>query len=90
MRARNPFPIGCKVEVLGIADDEVQTEVAALNMTGSSSLGPVNMHLHPSILTFGEMEETTNITMGVLDVPPFAEGGAYSIISFYFEIEIGG
>jgi hypothetical protein len=73
--------------------DEVPTEIVALNLTGSSSFGNVNMHLHPLVLASGEMEEASNTTTGILDITPFDSGGTWTVDSFfdvYFEIEIGG
>ena len=73
--------------------DEVQAEIVALNLTGSSSFGDVNMHLHPSLSALGEMGETVNTTTGILDITPFSTGGtgtADSFFDIYFEIEVDG
>jgi hypothetical protein len=71
--------------------DEVYTEMTDVNLSGfSSTLGPIHVGLNPDIVSSGKIEEFVNNTSGMLDVNPFAKGHAYSIITFYFEIEIGG
>ncbi|MBN2473694.1 MAG: hypothetical protein JXB62_03725, partial [Pirellulales bacterium] len=72
--------------------DEVRTQIVDLNLTGHSPmLGPITVRLHPGIPSLGEIEETLNFTPGVLDLPPFADGGsADSFFDVFFEIEVGG
>ncbi len=71
--------------------DEVPTEMVELNLTGFSSMfGTVNMRLRPGFSALGEMEETADLTTGVLDVPPFAPDGTTvdSFFDVFFEIDI--
>jgi hypothetical protein len=71
--------------------DEVETEMAALDLSGTSSLGPVKMRLRPGIRSIGQIEEQVNNNPGLLDLPPFtATGTADSFFDVFFEIEIGG
>ncbi len=72
--------------------EEVETEMAALDLSGSGpTLGPVNMRLRPGIRSLGEIEEQTNMTPGKLDLPPFtATGTADSSFDIFFEVEFGG
>jgi len=71
--------------------DEVDTEIVAMSLKGISSMVPVEVRLNPDIRSTGEIEEITNNTPGILDVPPFAPvGSANSFFDVYFEIEIGG
>jgi len=67
----------------GIADDddmdgrdEVQTEIVELSLSGIAPTNvPVHLHLDANWPALGQMEETSNDTPGILDVPPFAPGG---------------
>jgi len=72
--------------------EEVETEMAALDLSGSGpTFGPVTMRLRPGVRTLGEIEEMANNTAGVLDLPPFtAAGTANSLFDVFCEIEIGG
>jgi hypothetical protein len=77
----------------GDGRDEVVTEMAALDLSGTGpTLGPVSMRLRPGIRSVGEMEEWVNNTEGILDVPPFAllEGCVQSFFDVFFEVEIDG
>lgn len=82
----------------GIADDddidgfdEVQTEIVAMNLTGTSSFGPVVMSLNPGAQSPGEIEETTNNTSGILDLPPLAPTGtADSYFDVFFQLQFPG
>jgi len=70
--------------------DELSTEIVAMKLTGNSPLGPVEVHLNPDIPSIGEVEEITNNTPGVLDLPPFTtEGTANSYFDVYFELVMG-
>jgi hypothetical protein len=70
--------------------DEVSTEIVDMRLTGDSPLGPVEVHLNPDIHSIGEVEEITNNTPGVLDLPPFTtEGTANSYFDVYFELVMG-
>ena len=68
--------------------DEVQTEMVALSLTGTSSLGPVVVRLNPNAPTLGEIEERSNDNVGLLDLEPFAAGEADSFFDVFFEIEL--
>ncbi|MCP4044810.1 MAG: hypothetical protein GY732_02330, partial [Gammaproteobacteria bacterium] len=71
----------------GDGQDEVETEMVALSLTGNSSMGPVLVRLNPAIPTVGGITEQVNNTPGTLDVPPFtATGQADSFFDVYFEI----
>jgi len=75
----------------GDGRDEVSTEIVAMNLTGISNMGQVEVRLNPDIRSTGEIEEVTNNTPGIMDLPPFATvGTANSFFNVYFEIEIGG
>jgi hypothetical protein len=70
--------------------DEVSTEIVAMKLTGNSPLGPVEVHLNPATRSIGEVEEITNNTPGVLDLPPFTTNGtANSYFDVYFELVMG-
>jgi hypothetical protein len=48
------------------------------------------VHLNPDIASVGEIEEISNDTPGILDLPPFTTGGiADSFFDVYFELEMG-
>ncbi len=71
--------------------DEVQTEMLELNLTGlGETVGPVHVRLHPDLRSTGMIEEKTNNTSGVLDVPPFGPPGsmAGSFFDLYFQVEV--
>jgi hypothetical protein len=71
--------------------DEVDTEMAALDLSGTSSLGIVKMRLRPGIRSLGEIEEQVNNNPGKLDLPPFTvTGTADSFFDVFFEVEFGG
>jgi len=76
----------------GDTREEVLTQMTDLNLTGFSPLlGPIHVRLNPYIVSMGEIEETANDTPGVLDIPPFTDGGtADSFFDIYFEIEVAG
>ncbi|MFQ5793539.1 MAG: GEVED domain-containing protein [Candidatus Bipolaricaulia bacterium] len=88
--------IGNVADTDGDGREQVQAEMIELNLTGSSPVGPVTVRLrdsdkHPFQRSLGEIEETTNNTPGVLDVPPFTETGtADSFFDIYFEVEVLG
>jgi hypothetical protein len=71
--------------------DEVATELVDLNLTGSSVLGPLSVRLNPSFASTGEIEETSDIITGRLDLPPFTVSGtAASFFDAYFEVTVDG
>jgi len=70
--------------------DEVQTEIVSMNLTGTSSLGPVQVRVRTDQPSLGEIEEQVNNNPGLLDLDPFAPGNADSFFDVFFEIEVGG
>jgi hypothetical protein len=84
-------PNGAATDADGNGLDEVTTEMTALNLTGSSSMGPVFATLDPTQRSLGQIEETVNNTPGILDVPPFtATGTANSFFDVFVDIQVGG
>jgi hypothetical protein len=82
---------GWAADTDGDGRDQVPMELVELNLTGTSSLGPMHFALDPSKRSFGEIEEQVNNTPGVLDLPPFTESGvADSFFDVWPEIVIGG
>ena len=84
---------GSAIDDDGNGRDEVPTEMVELNLTGlSPTLGPILIRLHPSIASMGAIEETADLTTGVLDVPPFGppDSTADSFFDIYFQVEVGG
>jgi hypothetical protein len=70
--------------------DEVATEIQEMTLTGTSSMGPVEVRLNPNIPSTGLIEEKENKTPGVLDIPPFTDtGGANSFFDVFFEVQLG-
>jgi PKD repeat protein len=70
--------------------DQVQTELQALDLTGTDPLfGNVRLRLNSSKGSFGEIEEMANMTPGILDIPAFRPvGTAISYVNAFFEIEL--
>jgi hypothetical protein len=70
--------------------DEVTTQMKTLQLVGyHPTLGTVYMNLNSQQLTLGQIEETSNIQRGRLDLPPFAGAGtAESFFDVFFEIQI--
>ncbi|MBI1884791.1 MAG: hypothetical protein HYS09_00465 [Chloroflexi bacterium] len=74
--------------------EEVPTELVQLSLTGSGpNIGPVTVTLrpptkHPNKESVGCIEETTNSTPGVLDLPPFGTGTADSFFDVFFEVDV--
>ena len=74
----------------GNGRDEVITELASLNMTGTSSLGPVAIGLRGNARSMGRIEERSQIIAGTLDVDPFtANAVADSFFDVWPEITVG-
>ncbi|MCX6894447.1 MAG: hypothetical protein NTZ16_02870, partial [Verrucomicrobia bacterium] len=83
-------PNGLAADTDGDGLDQVPTEMVALNLVGSSSLGSVLVRLAASQPSLGEIEEQVNKNPGTLDVPPFtATGTASSFFDVFFEIQVG-
>jgi len=72
------------------ARDEVTTQMKTLQLAGyHPALGEVNMNLNSQEITLGQIEETSNVQSGRLDLPPFAvTGTAESFFDVFFEIEL--
>ena len=75
----------------GNGRDEVQTEIVAVDLTGTSSFGPVAVRLNSALPSAGLIEEMANNTPGLLDVPPFVGPGATadSFFDVFVEIDLG-
>jgi hypothetical protein len=75
----------------GNGRDEVQSELASLELTGESSYGPVVLSLSEYHSSMGEIEEQRNDTPAVLDVAPFSDTGgvADSFFDVFFELDLG-
>jgi hypothetical protein len=78
----------------GDGREEVETEIVQMDLVGiSPQLGQVQIRRRPPGAppekpTQGKIEEDSNSTPGVLDVPPFARAGtATSFFYVFFEIE---
>lgn len=72
--------------------DEVTAELVNLDLTGSSSLGPVGLRVRSDYRSIGQIEETSNANQDLLDLDPFVPGvgGAEAFFDVFFEIEIAG
>jgi PKD repeat protein len=83
-------PAGQASDTDGDGRDQVQTELATLNLSGMDPLfGSVVLRLNPSRASYGEIEEHANVTPGILDLPPFtATGMADSYFEALFEIQL--
>jgi hypothetical protein len=71
--------------------DEVDAKIVDMNLAGVSDLfGAVELRLCPAIpQPLGEIEETSNNTAGMLDLPPFtATGTASSFFDVYIELSV--
>jgi hypothetical protein len=84
-------PDGTAADSDGDGLDQVPTKMTAMDLRGSSSLGPVRATLDPARMTLGEIEETANGTPGKLDVEPFVPGapGANSFFDVFTELSLG-
>jgi hypothetical protein len=81
--------LGALADTDGNAREQVPTEIVALQLTGESSIGPILLRQSPTMRTLGKIEETTNNTPGVLDIPPFTHTGtADSFFDVFFEVEV--
>ncbi|MBN2180636.1 MAG: hypothetical protein JW715_01885 [Sedimentisphaerales bacterium] len=85
-------PNGEASDAGGNGREEVTTELVGLNLSGiSPSLGPVKVSLNTNMPSMGQIEERTNNTPGILDIPPFtATGDADSFFDVFFQFEVGG
>jgi hypothetical protein len=85
--------------VMGSADDddldgldEIDSELVALSLTGSSlTLGRVTLVERPGLASVGRLEENLNLTPDWLDLAPFTPGGtAQSSFDVFLTVDIGG
>jgi hypothetical protein len=89
-------PNGEAADTDGDGLDQVKTQMVQLSLSGSSSLGPVQVEIRPITkdpfqCSDGEIEETVNTQPGRLDVPPFAPSGtAVSFFRIFFEVTVAG
>ncbi len=84
-------PNGAAIDMDGNGLDQVNTEMTDMNLTGTSSMGAVTVHLDPLRPSLGQIEELFNATPGILDVPPFtASGSARSFFDVFVEIDVAG
>ncbi len=75
----------------GNGREEVLSEIVEMSLSGNCILGTVQVHVSLLRRSLGLIEETANITPGLLDLPPFtATGTADSFFDIFFEIEAGG
>lgn len=88
-------PTTVEVDLAAIADsdgnsrEQVPTEIVAMQLTGTSSFGPVILRQSPERPSTGVIEEIINNTPGMLDLPPFTPAGtADSFFDLFFEIEL--
>ncbi len=75
----------------GDGRDEVATEMVGMQLHGVSPIfGEIEVRLHPTKPSRGQIEETANVQSGRLDLPPFApDGTADSFFDVFFEIQLG-
>jgi len=79
--------LGALADTDGDTREQVPTEITAMELTGSSPMGPILLRQSSTVRTLGEIEETTNTQPGRLDLPPFApSGSADSFFDVFFEI----
>jgi len=74
----------------GNGRDEVVTQLMTLDLTGVDPLvGTVKVSLHPTLPSWGLMEENANSTPGILDLPPYtATGSVESFFDVFFQITL--
>src|SRR6266700_2529635 len=90
-------PNGEAADTDGNGLEQVPTEITQFEVRGTSQLfGPITVRLRdPSLPPYhrslGQIEEQSNQTQGILDVPPFtAAGMANSFFDVFFEVDVGG
>jgi len=84
------------VDVDSDTREEFPTEMLELQLTGTSSLGPVVVTLrdpaqHPNQRTVGRIEETANLTPQRLDLRPFVKRDTTTATSFFdvfFQVDL--
>lgn len=70
--------------------DDVETEIIQMELTGTSSFGPVKVTQSTNMSSFGLIEEQVDNNTGLLDVDPFAPGNADSFFDVFFELDVVG
>lgn len=90
-------PNGEASDTDGDGFDQVPTELVQFSLTGTSSvLGNLSVEIRdpgadPFQHSLGEIEESSNATPGILDIPPFAPGGtASTFFDVFFELYVDG
>jgi hypothetical protein len=68
--------------------DEIPTELLSMNLTGTSSLGTIQLQLRTGTTAAGELEEKVNNNPGLLDLDPFAPGDATNFFEILFDLEV--
>ena len=93
-------PTTMRVDFGGLSDsdgdgrEEVQTEIVRMGLTGTSTLlGPVAVRLRDgsglAAKAAGGIEEMTNGTPGILELPPFTSGGvAEGFVSLPLDVDV--
>ncbi len=100
VRLRGPTTVEVDLAAIGDPDgnsrEQVPTEIVSMNLTGNSSLGPIEMRvrdatMEPVLRSLGEIEEDANLTPSILDIPPFTPAGAAdSFFDVFFEVDVLG
>ena len=66
------------------------SELTALNLTGTSSLGPITITRNAGETSTGKIEEQADSTTGTLDVGPLGSGNASSSYDVFFTVDVDG
>jgi hypothetical protein len=92
----NTTPAGDASDTDGNGLEQITTQLNALNLNGSSTLGAVQVTVRSSSKSpfqdsLGEMEEQINNSAGVLDLSPFTfMGTVSSFFDIFLEVTIAG
>jgi hypothetical protein len=73
--------------------DEVATEMTGLELNGFTPLlGPVSLTINSVFTSMGQIEETSDVSTGILDVQPFGPLGstADAFFDVFVELSFGG
>ena len=73
-------------DTVGNGLEQVQTEIVSMDLVGSGitlRAGSAGLSLQTSL---GEIEEDSNATPGLLELPPFAPGSAQAFFDVFFEV----
>jgi FG-GAP-like repeat/FG-GAP repeat len=83
-------PTGSAADTDGDGLDQVGMEIVDLELLGNSSLGAVRVGLNPEKNSIGDIEESANVAVRHLDVPPFAATGtAATVFNLFAGIQLG-